>query len=101
MAEKERLVWLDALRLAAGLSMVGLHSTADSSGLPWVDYSLAERTGPILLRAVLYTARTEPFLMISVFLLLMALDRRPATYRQTIPVQVRRLLVPFALRTVF
>jgi len=101
MAEKERLVWLDALRLAAGLSMVGLHSTADSSGLPWVDYSLAERTGPILLRAVLYTARTELFLMISVFLLLMSLDRRPATYRQTIAVQVRRLLVPFAFWTVF
>ena len=70
---ENRLVWLDSLRLAAGVSMVGLHATSDATGQPFVDYTQAERVAPMLLRAVIYTARTELFLIISVFLLLMAL----------------------------
>lgn len=97
----QRLVWLDALRLIAGVSMVGLHSTADSSGQPFVDWPVEERWGPLLIRTVIYTARTELFLIISIFLLLMALDRRPRGYGATIKEQVRRLLVPFAFWTVF
>ena len=65
-----RQTWIDALRLTAGLSMVGLHATADATGQPFPDAELAERVAPMLLRAVLYTARTELFLIISLFLLL-------------------------------
>lgn len=97
----QRLIWLDALRLIAGVSMVGLHSTADATGQPFVDWPVEDRWGPLLIRAVIYTARTELFLIISLFLLLMALDRRPRTYGATIQEQARRLMVPFAFWTVF
>ncbi|MEM1374119.1 MAG: acyltransferase [Pseudomonadota bacterium] len=97
----QRLIWLDALRLIAGVSMVGLHSTADATGQPFVDWPVEDRWGPLLIRAVIYTARTELFLVISVFLLLMALERRPRDYRSTIGEQAQRLLVPFAFWTVF
>lgn len=97
----QRLIWLDALRLIAGVSMVGLHASADANGQPFPDASASERLAPLLFRAVIYTARTELFLIISVFLLLMALDRRPRGYRQTIKEQARRLLVPFLFWTVF
>lgn len=89
------------MRLFAGISMVGLHVTADAQGQPFPDASAAERVVPMLIRAVLYTARTELFLMISILLLFMALDRRPRGYRETIREQARRLLVPFAFWTVF
>ncbi|MEM1236787.1 MAG: acyltransferase [Pseudomonadota bacterium] len=97
----QRLAWLDALRLIAGVSMVGLHATADAAGQPFADWPVEDRYGPLLIRAVIYTARTELFLIISLFLLLMALDRRPRGYGATIKEQMRRLLVPFAFWTVF
>ncbi len=96
-----RLVWLDSLRLIAGVSMVGLHATSDAMGQPFAQFDQADRILPMLIRAIIYTARTELFLIISVFLLLMALDNRPKTYRATIAVQARRLLIPFAFWTVF
>lgn len=99
--QAQRLVWLDALRLIAGVSMVGLHASADAAGQPFPDASFEERLPPLLFRAVIYTARTELFLIISVFLLLMALERRPRGYGQTIREQARRLLVPFAFWAVF
>lgn len=98
---QERFVWLDSLRLVAGVSMVGLHATADATGQPFVDFEPSDRIVPMLIRAVIYTARTELFLIISIFLLLMALQRRPKTYGETIRIQARRLLVPFAFWTVF
>lgn len=101
MASQTRHTWIDALRLIAGLSMVGLHATADPNGQPWPDYSAADRIGPIVLRAILYVARTELFIIISIFLLLMALDRRPRGYGAVMAEQSRRLLVPFAFWTLF
>lgn len=98
---QDRFIWLDSLRLAAGVSMVGLHATADSLGQPFTQFDAGQRIAPMLVRAVIYTARTELFLMISVFLLLMALEKRPKTYRETLRIQARRLLVPFAFWTVF
>lgn len=100
-AGTERFVWLDSLRLVAGVSMVGLHSSADPTGQPFVAYEASERIVPMLIRAVIYTARTELFLIISIFLLLMALERRPKTYGETLRIQARRLLVPFVFWTVF
>ena len=97
----QRLAWLDALRLIAGISMVGLHATADASGQPFVDWPVEDRYAPLLIRAVIYTARTELFLIISLFLLLMALDRRPRGYAETLKEQARRLLLPFGFRAVF
>lgn len=68
-----RMVWLDCLRLAASLSMVGLHASSDITGQPFPDFDVADRVGPVLFRSVVYLARTELFLLISVFLLLKTL----------------------------
>ncbi|MEC8293784.1 MAG: acyltransferase [Pseudomonadota bacterium] len=96
-----RHTWIDGLRLCAGVSMVGLHATSNSAGLPFPEATAAERIAPMLLRAVLYMARTELFLLISVFLLLLSLDRRPRGYRATMAQQARRLLPPFVFWTLF
>lgn len=101
MADQGRLIWLDAMRLCAGVSMLMLHCTADPTGQPWAAWPEVERWAPMLVRAVLYIARTELFLMISIFLLLMALDRRPRSYAETMTEQCRRLLIPFAFWTLF
>jgi surface polysaccharide O-acyltransferase-like enzyme len=70
-------------------------------GQPFAQYDQAERILPMLVRAIIYTARTELFLVISIFLLLMALEKRPKPYGVTIAIQARRLLIPFAFWTVF
>jgi len=95
------LVWLDALRLTAGVSMVALHATADANGQPFPDWEVSNRIGPLILRTIIYTARTELFLIISIFLLLLALDRRPRGYAVSMTEQARRLLLPFTFWTVF
>jgi surface polysaccharide O-acyltransferase-like enzyme len=99
--DNSRMVWLDCLRLLAGVSMVGLHASSDTSGQPFPDFEVAERVGPVLFRAVVYTARTELFLIISLFLLAMSLDHRDRSYWATIKEQARRLLLPFAFWVVF
>ncbi len=99
--EAGRHAWIDALRLFAGVSMVGLHVTADAQGQPFPDVEPAARVGPMLLRAALYSARTELFLMVSILLLLLALRRRPRAYGAVIGLQARRLLLPFLVWTVF
>lgn len=95
------MVWLDALRLIAGVSMVGLHSTADPNGAPWVAYEPAARILPIALRSVIYIARTELFIIIALFLLLMSLETRFRSYSDTVREQARRLLLPFLFWCVF
>ena len=101
MLDQQRMTWLDSLRLWAGVSMVGLHASSDINGQPFPEYSEIERVGPILFRALVYTARTELFLIISLFLLVMSLDRRWRSYKVTIQEQFRRLMVPFAFWVVF
>ena len=98
---KNRMVWLDCLRLIAGVSMVGLHASSDTSGQPFSDFEVGERVFPVLFRAMVYTARTELFLIISLFLLTMSLDKRSRGYGATIKEQARRLLLPFAFWVVF
>lgn len=101
MTDPQRYPAIDCLRLIAGLSMVALHATADPQGLPWPDHPPEARAAPLYLRAVLYTARTELFLIIALFLLLLAGERRPRSYRATVAEQARRLLLPFLVWTGF
>lgn len=100
-AKTPRMIWLDSLRLLAGVSMVGLHASSDPNGLPFPDFDAVDRIGPVLFRAVIYTARTELFLIISLFLLVMSIDARPRPWAATVKIQARRLLIPFAFWTVF
>lgn len=99
--DQNRLVWLDGLRLIASLSMVGLHATADINGQPFPDVTPLERTGPVILRSFMYLARTELFLIISLFLLFMSLDHRPRGYWPAIVEQSKRLMRPFLFWVVF
>lgn len=99
--DQSRMVWLDGMRLLAGLSMLGLHATADANGLPFADSPVEQRVLPMLLRAVLYIARTELFILIAIFLLVLSLERRPRPYAEVIGGQARRLLLPFLFWTVF
>ncbi|MCX7560513.1 acyltransferase [Sulfitobacter sp. F26204] len=101
MSSSKRMIWLDALRLVAGVSMIGLHATADATGQPFIAWSPEDRIAPMLLRAVIYIARTELFIIIALFLLLLGLDRRPRSYGEVIAEQARRLLLPFAFWTLF
>lgn len=101
MASQMRMEWLDTLRLIAGVSIVGLHASSDFTGQPFPDYPEAQRVFPVLFRSVIYIARTELFLIISLFLLCFALENRPRSYRVMVAEQTRRLMVPFAFWMVF
>ena len=96
-----RATWIDALRLSAGVSMVGLHASSDATSQPFAAWEPIERIGPVLFRTVVYMARTELFIIVSLFLLIMALERRPRGYGETVIEQARRLMVPFAFWVVF
>lgn len=97
----QRLLWLDNLRLTAGLSMVVLHTTSDATGQPWPNEDISDRIAPALLRLIAYSARTELFLMIACFLLVLSLQKRERSYKTTIVEQSQRLLVPFLFWTIF
>lgn len=97
----DRKNWLDALRLVAGLSMVGLHASSDAQGQPYPNAEISEKLLPLFVRTILYTARTELFILISAFLLILALQNRPRSYGKTIRQQGRRLLIPFFFWSIF
>ena len=99
--KSERMTWLDCLRLLAGVSMVGLHSSSDPNGQPFPAFDTIERIGPVLFRSVVYLARTELFLIISLFLLCLSLEKRPRGYGATIKEQATRLLIPFTFWVLF
>ena len=99
--EKDRLVWVDALRLIAGVSMVGLHASSDINGQPFPEFSALERSGPVFFRSIMYLARTELFIIISLFLLFMSLENRPRAYGKVIMEQSKRLMRPFVFWVVF
>ncbi len=89
------MVWIDCLRLIASVSMVGLHASSDVNGQPFPDFEVSERAASVIFRSIMYLARTELFLIISLFLLFMSLDKRPRGYWAVIIDQAKRLLRPF------
>ena len=98
---KDRMVWIDGLRLIAGVSMVGLHASSDINGQPFPDFSIWDRSGPVFFRSIMYLARTELFIIISLFLLFMSLDNRPRGYCAVVLEQSKRLMRPFLFWVVF
>lgn len=101
VTSQSRFAWLDTLRVLAGVCIVAVHSTSDPAGNPFPAFPVDERVAPILFRSLVYIARTELFLIISLFLLIMAIDRRPRSYGMVVREQIRRLLLPFAFWVVF
>lgn len=96
-----RMNWLDAARLSAAFSIIGIHSTTGIWGKAFVEFNPHERIFPVLMRTVSELASTEFFILVTLFLLAFKLERRPMPYRETMRLQARRLLVPFAFWTIF
>lgn len=93
--------WLDGARLAAAFCIIGIHASSDRSGQAFANAEPAERIFPVMLRAVSEIASTEYFIMVSLFLLAVRMSRKELPYAANIRQQVRRLLVPFLVWTVF
>ena len=96
-----RMAWLDTIRVFAGVAIIGVHSSADAMGGPFSKYAMDERIFPVLFRSLVYVARSELFIIISLFLLIMSLDRKPRDYLSVVKTQAKRLLIPFVFWVVF
>lgn len=96
-----RLSWLDTGRMMAAFFIIAHHSATDSGGKFFGSAEPSERFFPVFMRMTSELASTEFFFVISLFLLSLKLERRPAAYWPTMRVQARRLLVPFAFWAVF
>jgi len=91
-----RMNWLDASRLAAAFSIIGIHTTTDSQGKAFAEYEVSERIFPVLMRTVSELASTEFFILVSLFLLAFKLERKPMTYFATM-ILVGNLSISYAL----
>jgi surface polysaccharide O-acyltransferase-like enzyme len=98
---KPRLVWFDANRVCAAMGVVLIHSTTDFSGGVFPKAEPMERLVPVALRSIAEFSGSEMFFFFSLFLMAMRVDRRMPAYKPAIAEQARRLLVPFAVWTVF
>lgn len=96
-----RMNWLDGARIAAAFCIIGIHTSSDVRGGAHGDEAAYDRVFPVLLRSVSELASTEFFFLVSLFLLSMKLTRSSSSYSDTMLLQARRLLVPFAFWTVF
>jgi surface polysaccharide O-acyltransferase-like enzyme len=97
-----RLGWLDAARVLAALLVIMIHCSADPAGNAFNNFPKEERIIPVMMRMVGEVSGAELFLVFSLFILAMRVDR-PNTpgFGPTIRLQGRRLLVPFAAWSVF
>lgn len=101
MTQKPRMIWFDANRVCAAIGVTIIHSTCDTSGRVFADAAPSERIIPVLLRSIGEISGSEMFFTFSLFLLAMKLDRKRVGYAANLADQMRRLLVPFAVWTVF
>ncbi|WP_347918316.1 acyltransferase [Paracoccus marcusii] len=96
-----RMLWFDANRVCAAAGVVLIHSTTDFAGRPFPDAGVAERAVPVLLRSIGEFSGSEMFFLFSLFLMALRIDRHRPRYRDAIATQAHRLLVPFAVWTLF
>jgi len=101
MEKANRMYWLDGAGLAAAFCIIALHSSADHVGQAFGDYLTGERVFPVMMRTVSEVASTEYFILVSLFLLAVRMSRKELSYFANVKQQVRRLLVPFVVWTVF
>lgn len=101
VSKKPRMVWFDANRVCAAIGVVLIHCTTDFSGGAFPSASPEDRAVPVFLRSLAEFSGSEMFFTFSLFLMAMKLDRRRQDYGPSIREQARRLLVPFAVWTLF
>ncbi len=98
---KPRMVWFDANRVCAAMGVVLIHCTTDFSGGVFAKAAQEDRLLPVFLRSLGEFSGSEMFFTFSLFLMALKLDRRRPTYGAAMAEQMRRLLVPFAVWTLF
>jgi len=94
VAAGERLAWVDALKGAAILGVIGIHVTADPAGLPFPAHPPAERVPALVGRAIFTGLNYQVFIIASFYLLARWLERRGQSYRQVLHDRVARILPP-------
>jgi len=99
--KKLRMNWLDGARLAAAFCIIGIHTSSDLFGGAHVAAEPHDRVFPLIMRSVSELASTEFFFLVSLFLLSLKLSKTEKPFVATMLEQARRLLVPFAVWTVF
>lgn len=98
---KVRMNWLDGARLAAAFCIIGIHSSSDRWGQAFKNEEVVDRIYPVLFRSLAEVASTEFFILVSLFLLSLKLSKQVDSFADTMTLQARRLLVPFAAWTLF
>lgn len=104
MTEKSggsRLIWLDANRFYAACGVIMIHSSTDTNGGPYTGYPVVEQIGPALLRSIATISSSEIFLLFSLFLLAMKIERRDPGYVEILKIQVQRLIAPLIVWSLF
>lgn len=96
-----RLVWIDANRFYAACGVVMIHCSTDTAGGPFSKYEIADRLGPAFLRSLATISSSELFLLFSLFLIALKVDKRPLSYSSVIRLQIERLIVPLIVWSVF
>lgn len=99
--KRPRMIWFDANRVMAACGVVLIHSTADFGGQAFQKASEGARFVPVFLRSIGEFSGSEMFFFFSLFLMAMRVDSKLPPYRTAIAQQASRLLVPFAVWTVF
>jgi surface polysaccharide O-acyltransferase-like enzyme len=96
-----RMDWLDAARVLAAVGVVLIHVTANGAGEPFHVASAAQNHGAAFLRVVAELSGAEIFIVMSAFLLAARLEREDAPWGARLRSHARRLLVPYAVWSVF
>ena len=99
--DKPRMIWFDANRVCAAVGVVLIHCSTDFSGGAFPEATAEDRILPVLARVLGEFSGSEMFFTFSLFLLAFKLDRRRPSYGEAVGEQMRRLLVPFVVWTLF
>ena len=83
--KKVRMHWLDGARLAAAFCIIGIHSSSDRVGQAFADALPGDRVFAVMLRTVSEMASTEYFILVSLFLLAVRMNRNCLLYTSPSP----------------
>jgi hypothetical protein len=95
----KRYYAIDAARIFCTILIVLMHCSSNSTGQPFPDASVAERSGALFFRAISEVANSELFFTVSIFLMAMVATLRPQSYSDHVLKLARRLLIPFLVWT--
>ena len=95
----KRYYAIDAARIFCTILIVMMHCSSNSTGQPFPDATVAERSGALFFRAISEVANSELFFTVSIFLMAMVSTLRPSPYFAHVTKLGKRLLIPFLIWT--